>query len=123
MPQLHEKEVRMFYYNLAISGDGMYVTLQINRVDMGFDEETLSEILEAPTIGIKTIRSQEGSAPFLGMCSDLNNLNNKSIKKRVLNEVYQLFFELVHRALLPISKKRGIVTSPDLYLMEILSIY
>lgn len=46
---------------------------------MGLDKDTLSGVL---ITGIKTIRSREGSAQFLEMCTDLDNLNNKAINKK-----------------------------------------
>lgn len=57
------------------------------------------------------------------MCSGLDNLNNKSINKKALKEKYKLLFELVHRVLVPRTKRRGTVTGPDLYLMEIVSTF
>lgn len=42
---LHEEEVKMFYLNLEIFDDGLYLTFQVNGMDMGLDDETLSEIL------------------------------------------------------------------------------
>lgn len=96
---------------------------QVNGVDMGLDEDTFSEILWVPTIVIKTIRLGERSIRFLGVYSDLEDLNNKSINKKVLKGRYELLFELLHRALLLRSERRGIVTGPNLCLMEILSIY
>lgn len=121
MPLLHEEEVRMFYHNLVIFYDGMYLTLQVNEVDMGLDEDTLSEILGPPTVGIKFVRSGKGSAQFLGMCSDLDYLNNNTINKKVLKREYQLLFELVHRVLLSKSERKGTMTRPYLYLMEMLT--
>lgn len=64
-PQLHEEEVGIFYHNLVIYDDGLYLMSQINEVDMGLDKDTLSEIFGVPTTGIKSIRSGEGSAQFL----------------------------------------------------------
>lgn len=62
IPQLHEKEVRVFYNNLAIFIDSLYVTFLVNEVDMGLNEDTLSKILGVPTVGVKTIRLGERSA-------------------------------------------------------------
>lgn len=34
MPQLHEKYLRIFYHNLIIFDDGLYVMSQVNGVDI-----------------------------------------------------------------------------------------
>lgn len=51
VPTLYEKEVRMFYHNLTISVDGLYLTTQVNGVSIVIDEEMLSKILGVPTKG------------------------------------------------------------------------
>lgn len=45
MPYLYEEEVRIFYHNLKISEDGLYLTSQVNGVVMGLDEDTLLKSL------------------------------------------------------------------------------
>lgn len=54
----------MFCHNLEISDDGLYLTSPVNGVDMRLDEYTFSDNFGAPTIGIKSIRSGEGSTIF-----------------------------------------------------------
>lgn len=66
MPLLHKEKVTMFYHNLVISDDGLYLTSLVNGVDMAFDEYTFSEILGALTVGIRSIRSGKGFAQVFG---------------------------------------------------------
>lgn len=39
----------------------VYVMSQVNGMNIGLDEDTLSKILGIPTAGVTTIRSGEGS--------------------------------------------------------------
>lgn len=50
----------MFYHNLTISNDGLYLTTKLNRVDMELDKDTLSELRGPTTVGIKFVRLGEG---------------------------------------------------------------
>lgn len=113
----------MFYHNLTIYDDGMYLNSQDNGVDIGLDEDTLCKILGAPTVVNRSIRSDEGSAKFFKIYGALDDMKTKDINKKALKREYQLLFELMNKALLPRSEKRTIVTRPNLYLMEVLSKY
>lgn len=47
----------MFYHNLSISDNDLYLTSQVNGVNISI-EDVLSEILDAPTEGIRSLRSE-----------------------------------------------------------------
>lgn len=84
----------MLYHNLQISKNGLYLILPINGVYMGLDEDTLSEILSAHTVGIRSIKSEEGSTEFLKMYCALEDLNNKAIDKRISRENFSCSLSL-----------------------------
>lgn len=114
---MDEEELKVFYHNLEISTDGLYLTSQVNGVHMALDEETLSEIVGVVTVGIRSIKSGKGSAEFLKLCG-AKDFNSKGLRGE-----FQLLFELVKEALLPRSDKDINPTSVDLFLMEILFKY
>lgn len=65
----------MFYHNLMISEDGMYLTYQVNEVNISINKSVLSEILGALTEGIKAIKKEKRSAKFLTIYGILDDMN------------------------------------------------
>lgn len=105
-----------------ISKDGMYLSYQVNEVNIAIDESVLSEILWASIEGIKTVKKKKESKFFLKVYGMLDDMNIKNVKKALKSE-YQLFFKLVNKVLLPRWERRTAVTGINLFLMEVLSIY
>lgn len=106
-----------------ISEDGMYLTYQVNEVNISINKSVLSEILGALTEGIKTIKKEKRSAKFLTIYGILDDMNIIMSIKRNFKSEYQLLFELVNKVLLSRLENRTTITSPDLFLMEVLSKY
>lgn len=113
----------MFYYNLTFSDNGLYLTTQVNKVNITIGEEVMPGILGVPAEGTRSLRKKKGSKNFMKICGNLNDMNIKKVNKKALKREYQLLFELVSKALFPRSKKRTIVIGTDLFLTEVLSKY
>lgn len=88
---MYEEEVRIFYHNLEILDDGLYLTSQFNGVAMGLDEEMLSKILGAPVVGIRSINSEKGSAEFMKLYDALDIASLKGSTKRLSRENFSCF--------------------------------
>lgn len=65
VPSLHEEKVCMFYHNLSFFKDGLYLTSQVNEVNITIDEEVISEILRVLTKGTRFLREQKDYMKFL----------------------------------------------------------
>lgn len=74
----------MFYHKMIISDDGLYITTQVNGVDMSSVKDTLSKILYAPIVGIGSVRYREGFLLFLRVHSEHDDLNSKNVTKITL---------------------------------------
>lgn len=118
---LHEKEMRIFYHKLTFSKDDFYLTSQVHDVNISLDKQVLTEVLEVPNQGNRSLKDEWGSVRFLKLIGKLDDLNIKSVTKKSLKGEYQLFFELVNKVLLLRTEKHTAITGPDLFLMEALS--
>lgn len=120
---LFDEELKIFYNDLEIFDNGLYLTSQVHVMYMGLDEEKLSKILSLPTLGIMSVKLKKGSTQFLKLCGVLDGLLTENSYKRVLKEEFQLLFKLVANALFARSNKETTLTGANLVLMEILFTY
>lgn len=64
VPVLYEKEVRNFYYNMQLTGDGSLNTM-VNGYLFHLSEEILGEILQVPTKRIRSVTKEFPSPWFI----------------------------------------------------------
>lgn len=112
VPVIHEKKVRVFYHNLTLSDNAMYLMSHVYDVNIILDEQVLVEALRVDTQGTRSLKDKCGFEKFLRHIGKLEDLNIKSVTKNSLKEEYQILFELVNKALILCTEKYIIVTAP-----------
>lgn len=135
-PKVYEEEVQNFYVG-PFMVDGATLCLKINVKDFVLDENTLGEILEVPTYGMRPVEGT-GSPNFKKLimkklfvlsgekvCKktlqpEYQLLFGERVYKKSLQPEYQLLFELVNKVLLPRVERRSISSIVDLVLLDAL---
>nr|XP_009788729.1 PREDICTED: uncharacterized protein LOC104236503 [Nicotiana sylvestris] len=118
-PIVYEDEVQSFYTSLFIV-DGDQICVLVNGVDIVMDSALLGSILGVP---IERVSSAQGA--FIrnfrnAIIKDKAVHHGEHVHKKALLLVYQLFFEIVNKVLLPHAERIFVPSKGDLYLMETL---
>lgn len=73
----------MFYHNLFFSDNALYLTNQVNGLNITLNKKVLFKVLGVPTEGIRFLGNKRGSEKFLKVCGKLDDMNIKNVSKRL----------------------------------------
>lgn len=76
----------MFYHNLSLFDDALYLMNQVFDVNIALDEQLPDKVLGVPTQGIRYLKDECGSEKFLRHISILDDLNVKLVTKKFLKK-------------------------------------
>ncbi|KAH0633579.1 hypothetical protein KY284_036365 [Solanum tuberosum] len=99
-PYLHEPELHKFFYMMEVLNNGGIRTT-VNDVKNFLDEETLGIILSVPMKGIRFIEGCKPSSEFTKHTTKKGDIKRAGLPKKFLKGEYQLFFEIINKALVP----------------------
>lgn len=112
-PKVYEDEVTSFYAGLFVV-DEATLCLTVNGKDFFLDEDTLGDILEVPTYGIRTLEGAACSAFKMLIVKREDTVLGERVYKKEFKPEFQLLFEKLNKVLLPRAKRRSIASIADL---------